>query len=428
MRYVIIGNCIAAVGTIEGIRKYDQDGNITVISKENYLAYARPVISEWLSDHQPESKMPYRDEEFYKSHNVEVKLGVSATKIDTGINVVSASDGSEIKYDKLLISTGGKPFVPPMGGRDLEGVFTFMTWDDAKALKKAAKNAKKVVVIGGGLIGTKSAEALFEMGKEVTIVELAPQILGRILDVDGAKIFRNHLEGKGIKVISGNTVEEIVGADGKVRDVILRTGEVMETDLVVIAIGVVPATDIIEGTDIESNRGIIVDERMMTNVENIYAAGDVAEAYDIVAGEKRVIAVLPLAHRQGFVAGANMAGADDVKYTGGFPLNSLQLIGLPLISMGIVEPPEADDYEIITRTREGETNFYKKVVLKNNRVVGIVFVDGIDRAGIFSGLIRSKMDVSDFKDKLLDDNFGLIALGRPWRDANLLSIPSTPLA
>src|SRR3990172_6047007 len=165
--YVIIGNGIAACGAIEGIRKYDEEGTITVFSRENYLAYARPVISEWLSGHQPDNKMPYRDEAFYKQNKVDVLMGVSAKKIDTDNKVVIGSDDKEVKYDKLLIATGGKPFVPPIGGRDLEGVYTFMTWDDVKCLKQISDKVEDVVVIGGGLIGTKAAEALHEMRKNV---------------------------------------------------------------------------------------------------------------------------------------------------------------------------------------------------------------------------------------------------------------------
>jgi len=207
-------------------------------------------------------------------------------------------------------------------GFELKNVFTFIKFDDVKAIDEAIKNgAKKAVVIGAGLSGLKAAEALIKRNVDVTVVELANRILGSILDLEASKIVQNELEKHGIVFKLETSVDEITG-DGKVEKVKLKNGEVLDADIVVFAIGVVPNVDFLKGTELKINRGIVVNNKMETNIKDVYAAGDCAEGYDFVFEQQRVIPIWPNAYNQGETAGYNMAGVEKT-FDRGFPMNSI---------------------------------------------------------------------------------------------------------
>ncbi len=416
MNYLIIGNSAAAVGAVEAIRKKDKKGGITILSKEPYLAYSRPLITEFLADLVTEKGMSYRAEDFYKDNQVSLKLGVSAKSIDAKKKVVAASDKKEYSYDKLLISTGGSPIVPPMKGLNKKGIFTLLTLDESKEIKKNLKGAKRVVVIGGGLIGMKAAEGLHEAGIKVTVVELADRILSRILDEKGSSIFESYLKDKGMDIITSDSVVEITGAK-KATGVKLKSKKKIVCDMVIMAIGVRPNLDVIKGSGIGTKQGIIVDNRMQTNMADIYAAGDVTQADDMLSGEKRVNAIWPLAFKQGRIAGTNMAGGTKI-YEGGFAQNSLSVLGLSTISMGIVDASSKNGYEVITGSGKGKYS-YKKFVFDKDTIVGGIFVEDIDRSGIITGLVKERYKVKDNKERFLSEKFGLINLDKTWRDSKL---------
>lgn len=418
VEYVIIGNSAAAVGAVEGIRQRDNTGNITVISEEPYYAYSRPLISYLLAGTADDRKMAYRDAGFYEDNGVSLLLGVRAVSIDAVGKQVILSNGKMVAYDKLLIATGGKPFVPPMKGGDKKGIYTFIKRDDAEQLKSVAKCETKAVVIGGGLIGLKAAEGLVKCGVDVTVVELADRILSTILDEQAAAIVQDVLEKHGINVILNDTVTEVIGDDG-VSGVILKSGQSIECDMVITAIGVRPNTDVVANTDISVNRGIKTDDHMCTNIEDVYAAGDVAEAYDIVYEDQRVTPIWPNAYMQGEIAGRNMAG-DDTVFDSGFARNSIAFFGLPMITAGIIKPV-GGDYEAVS-TVQPEKMVYKKAVFKGNRLVGFIRLTDIDRAGILTGLIKDKVDISPFKDKLLDKDFGFVYMPKSYRKERLLGV------
>jgi len=416
MNYLIIGNSAAAVGAVEAIRKKDKKGEITILSKEPYLAYSRPLITEFLADLVTEKGMSYRAEDFYKDNSVSLKLGVSAKSIDAKKKIVSASDKKEYPYDKLLIATGGSPIIPPMKGMNKNGIFLLRDLDVSKDIKKNLKGAKRVVVIGGGLIGMKTAEGLYEAGLKVTVVELADRILNRILDEKGSRIFEDYLKDKGMNIITSDSVVEITGTK-KATGVKLKSKKKISCDLLIIAVGVRPNLEVIKGTGIEAKQGIIVDNKMQTNIADIYAAGDVVQADDMLTGEKRVNAIWPLAYKQGRIAGTNMAGGNKT-YEGGFAQNSLTVLGLSTISMGIVDPPSKNSYEVITGSGKGKYS-YKKFVFDKDTVIGGIFIEDIDRSGIITGLVKERYKVKENKERFLSEKFGLINLDRQWRDTKL---------
>lgn len=417
MRYVIVGNSAAAVGAIEAIRRHDQDNPITVIADEPQHVYSRPLIPYLLGGAVDETHMYYRPPDFYDRHRVETMLGVEVAQVDPEAQCISLADRGRLSYDRLLIATGGRPFVPPVPGVDLEGVYTFTRWDDVQRVERYIErnNVESALVVGGGLIGLKTTEALMARSIQVTVVELAEHILSISFDRTASKLAESILRRAGAKIQTGTSVDEIADRDGRVDHAVLRNGERVDCDLVVFAVGVRPNTDLIsEEGGIDVNRGIVVDRKMCTSVPHVYAAGDCAEAHDLLLGTRRPIAIWPTAYRQGYVAGFNMAGMEK-EYAGGFPMNSVEVCGVSTISVGLTDPREDKARYEIMEDYDSEGPTYKKLVLKGKRLVGAICVGNIDRAGIYTGLIRAGVDITPFKDRLISGGFGLISLPREYR-------------
>ncbi len=412
-KYVLIGNGVASVSAAESIRKYDDEGEIRIISKEPHLAYSRPLISYLLEGEVERGDMLYRGEKFYERNDIDVLLGSTAETIKTSKNLVILEDGEDVSFDKLLIATGGTPILPPVEGNDLNGVFTFTNWSDVRKIRDYIEenDVEKGIIVGGGLIGLKTTEALMELDLKIKVVELADKIMSATFDKKASDLAIKRLREEGCEIITENTVDEIHGEE-KVETAVLQDGEELDCDMLVFAIGVTPNTEVVEDTEVETNRGILVNEHMQTNKSNIYAAGDVVEIPDIVAGDTKPIAIWPNARRQGRIAGSNMA--DELKeYEGSFAMNSIELCELPTISAGLTDPEE--DCEIIDFYDE-KNMVYKKVVIDEDKLVGIILMGDIDRAGIYTGLIKKRIDISDFKENLLDEDFGLINLPKNYRE------------
>ncbi|PNV80962.1 MAG: NAD(P)/FAD-dependent oxidoreductase [Dictyoglomus turgidum] len=410
MRYVIIGNSIAAAGCIEGIRKIDDKNEIVVISNEPYHIYSRPLISYWLSKKISDEKIYYGPFDYYEKYKVKPILGRKVERVDFENRKLYLDNKEEIYYDKLLIATGGKPFIPNIPGLNKKNVFTFIKFDDVKAIDQMICPGKRTIVVGGGLSGLKAAEALTKRGCEVIVIELAERILGSILDEEGAKLVQEELENHGIKFILKNSLIEILG-DEKVEKVKLQDQEILPADLVVFSIGVIPNVDIFKDTPLNINRGIIVNEKMETNIPDVYAAGDVVSAFDLILEQNRVIPILPNAYIQGEIAGQNMAGKE-VKYEGGFPINSIGFFDIHIMTGGIVN--SIDSCEILKRL-ERNRKVYRKVYLKDGRILGFMFINSFDRTGMIVDLMKNKVDVSEFKERLLWDNFGFLDFPKEMR-------------
>ncbi|RNC69043.1 MAG: NAD(P)/FAD-dependent oxidoreductase [Desulfuromonadales bacterium] len=416
MNYVIIGNSVAAVGAIRGIRSIDPQGNITIISRERHVAYGRPLISYLLGGLVTEKRMAYLPEDFYDKNRVNLLLNSEVVGVDTADRKVTIAGGDTIGYDRLLVATGGDPFVPPIEGMaDKDRIFTFTTWDDASKLKALAPDIEKVVVIGGGLIGLKAAEGLHLLNKQITIIELADRILSAAFDRPAGRIVAKKMKANGIDVITEDTVIRVEGVGSQITGVTLKSGDFIPCDTIIVAIGVRPAATFLKGSGVEVNRGIVVNDRMETNTKGVFAAGDVAEAKDFFSGVKNPMPIWPDAYIQGDIAGVTMAGGSK-EYTGGIAMNSIELFKVPTISMGITNPIEPQQYEILTY-QDQENYLYRKIVIKDGLLAGAVLVGAVDRAGIFAGLIRERMDVNPFKDQLLTPDFGFVNLPKEIRSA-----------
>jgi NAD(P)H-nitrite reductase large subunit len=415
-KYVIIGGSAGGIGAVEAIREIDPKGTLTVISEEKVPQYSRPMISEYVSREATLDTMKYRGDQFWKDNKVKTLTGRTATRIDFKKKQVILDGGDKIDYEKLLIATGGKPFVPRMDGGDKTGVFTFTELSSAEKIESTVEDSKSAVVIGGGLIGVSASEALVKRGIKVTLVELKDSILNLILDKTASDIAEKVLTEAGVTVITGQTVQRILGRkdnEAAVGGVVMTDGTEIPCDLVVVAIGVIPRTDIVKETDLKLNRGIVVDRTMRTSIPDVYACGDVAEAHDFLINGNRLLPLWPLAHLGGQVAGYNMAGKK-AEYEGGTVMSSLKYFELPVIAVGNVNPEDTSDLEVLVELKPEKT-VYKKVLLKDNKIVGFIFLGEIDKAGILFRLLKNRVDVSTIKDSLLDEEFGIVILPEQLR-------------
>lgn len=396
MRHVIIGNSIAAIHAIEAIRNHDRSGSLTVIARENEHVYGPPLISYWLEDRIATQDLFYRPDDFYLKNEVRLLSGVTALKIDTKQNKVIVSAGEPVPFDRLLVACGGEPIVPPIPGLTPDNYYGFTRLADARSLKKAVRPGKEAVIVGGGLIGLKAAESLIRCGVKVTVLELAGQILGSILPATAAALVQSRMEQEGVTFLLNNTLTQVEKAADGSQLLTISSGGKLRADLLIMAIGVRPAIGITKGTDLATGRGILVDEFMRTNIENIYAAGDVAEERDLLTDKQRVNAILPSASRQGAIAGANMAGGKE-RSEGGFTFNSLQLFDLSLMTIGrILERDEET-----TQTEAIKSRWQRRILYwTGDCLSGAVLINDPQNAGLLRDLIQNRKPIPEGKEKL----------------------------
>ena len=400
MNYVIIGNAIAATACIEGIRSIDKKGAITVISAEKYPVYGRPLISYCLLGRVKRENMNYRPADFYQKNGAEVLYGRAARKIDPEAKTVELDGGEAIPYDRLLVATGSRPFVPPMQGLDgVKDRFPFMTMDDMLALEGALSKDKDVLVIGAGLIGLKCVEGILERVKSVSVVDMADRILPSILDKEGAAIVQRGLEARGVKFFLG--AERFEGSAAYLKN----SKKKIEFDILVVAVGVRPNTELVKESGGEVNRGIVVDKGMRTSIKDVYAAGDCAEGYDSSVGSGRILALLPNAYFQGSVAGVNMAGGMAV-HDDAIPMNAIGFFETHVLTAGVYEG------ECI---EEVSDKVYKKLFFKEGRLVGFILINDFLRAGIYTSLIRNKTPLAEVDFELIKNRPQLLAFSAEER-------------
>jgi|AGTN01.2.fsa_nt_gi NAD(P)H-nitrite reductase len=406
MKYVIIGNSAAAVGCIEALRKCDGAGSITVISDETHHVYSRPLISYYLAGKVTPENMAYRKKDFYGKHRVETLLGKKAAAIDPGKKAVTLDDGTAVPYDKLLIATGSSPFVPPTEGLAAQdNAFTFLKYDDALGIGKLLTKQSNVVIVGAGLIGLKAAEGIAPVAGSVHVVELAPRVLPMILDDAAAAPVQKRIEEQGVVFHLGMTVARVAG-ERHIEKVILKDGTELPCDILVMGVGVRPNVAEARAAGVEVNRGIVIDGHSRTSVRDIWAAGDVTESEDLISGERKIMALWPNAYTQGRAAAFDMCGREDDN-GGVFPMNAVGFFGLPIITAGV----QGGEGTTVLSRDDPKKGLMKRFIVKDDRLVGMILVGDVDRAGIYTYLMSEKIPLSSLEKGLTDDGFGLMALG-----------------
>lgn len=404
MRYLIIGNSAAGIGAVEGIRRVDREGEIIIISNETHHTYSRPLISYLLQGKTSEANMRYRDENFYNDMGCKVLLGRTVTKICPDEKQLVLEDGSSLAYDKLLVATGSTPFVPPFEGLDtVSSKFTFMSLDDARSLDAELSEDKRVLIVGAGLIGLKCAEGILHKVQSIHVIDLAPRILSSILDEEGSKLVQGHLENQGIQ-FSLSTVVKYFDANKAV----LENGKSIDFDILVLAVGVRPNVALLKNIA-EIDRGIVINDRSETSVQDIYAAGDCTQAMDVSSGQSKIMALLPGAYMQGECAGINMAG-DDSSFDKAIPMNAIGLFGLHIITAGnyFGEVYEAKDQ-----------NNYKRLFYSDNKLNGYILIGNVEKAGIYTSLIRERTPLDTIDFSLICEKPGLMAFTKEVRKQKL---------
>jgi len=395
VRYVIVGYGIAGVSAVREIRRYDPSAKITIITAEPLPPYYRPLVS--LLIHAP-------DRDINLDTGVQDGEVIMDRAVDLRPGEVILSSGEKVPYDRLLISTGGVPIVPPIDGLPPEGVFTIRKREDALAIARYAEGCESAAVIGGGLVGVKTAESLWKRGLEVSIVEMTREILHGRLSRTASGIIRQRLEERGLRIYTSTKVERVVKEGGRKAKVILSSGDLIKTEMIVIATGMRPSIDWIASSGVKISKGIVVDEHMETSLDNVYAAGDVVEFTDLATGIPSQSGLWLNALEMGKVAGANMTGRP-VKYPGLLSImNSTEVMGIPFVSAGMIEPGRG--CEVI----ETFVPTYRRLVFEGDILKGIVFLEDVEKAGLYVNLIKSPRGLGQLKDKAIEGRLSYIDL------------------
>ncbi|MBI5740535.1 MAG: NAD(P)/FAD-dependent oxidoreductase [Nitrospirae bacterium] len=391
MKYVIIGNGVAGTAAAANIRKLDGEGDITVFTDEAVPFYSRIRLIEYLAgDAGAKDIIIYKDE-WYGKNNIRLLLDTSISDIDSEKKEVVTSKGERFDYDKLLLATGGSSFVPPVPGADKKGVFTLRTIRDADRIIEYAKGPGKVLLIGGGVLGLEAGNALRKRGCEITAVEVFPRLLPRQMDPEGAEILKAQLEVMGFTFHLDAKSKEITGND-RAEGLVLEGGTRIDCDLIIISAGVRPVAGLARKIGLTVNKGLIVNDRMETSINDIYAAGDLIEHKGVFYG------IWPAAQKQGEIAGTNMAGGN-AHYGGTIMSNVLKVVGVDLAAAGDIDA-EGKGGSIVHKDREKYV--YRKLVIRDNILSGCILYGDITGYRKILKAIEEKRDVSGIKDALAD--------------------------
>jgi nitrite reductase (NADH) large subunit len=382
MNYIIIGNGIAGTEAALNIRKADESGSITIITDSGNLHYYRPRLVDYLSGETSLEKFTTYNEEFYEKNNITNRLNTTISSINTKEQTVLTDKGESFSYDKLLLATGARAFLPPITGSDKKGVFTLRTAADTEEIKEFSEGITDIVVVGGGLLGLENANSLMKLGKKVTVIEAVEWLLPRQLDMSGGIVLQKLLEEKGLKFILNDSVSSIDG-DHAVSSITLKSGEKIETNSLVISAGIRCNLELAKTSGIETNLGIIVNNLMETSIKNIYAAGDAVEH------EGKVYGLWAPAKEQGAIAGSNMAGKED-EYKGSTISTILKVTGIDLFSSG--------DIHSVNGTVKSDTtdSTYKKLITDNKGTQSAIVVGDKKSISIARKVISGKAEPEEF--------------------------------
>jgi len=391
MRIVIIGNSAAGLSALEAFRKVDRKTNIRVVSKETDRPYSKVLLPYFLQGKIPHSNLYIRDENYFKAHQAEC-IRDRVVKVNPETRQVALESGRTLEYDRLLVASGASPLKPPIAGLDGEGVRHLWNLDDAQALAPYYAKGGKLLVLGSGLVALQAAWAAFCRGLAVCVVELMPRIMPRVLDDHCARILAEQMEKMGVELHTNTLTQKITRSAGG--DFLLHTdsGKTLTADFIIVGTGVRPNIDFLKHTNIRTEHGILVDNRMQTSLAGVYAAGDVAQVPSALGSESVVHALWPTAVETGRIAGANMAGKE-MLYGGSLNMNVTQMFNMTVAAMG--NCIETDGMNTWTDASL-PSNQYLKIMLQNGIPVGAASAGGVhlvSTLGLLRPLIREKIRI-----------------------------------
>jgi nitrite reductase (NADH) large subunit len=388
-KYLILGSGVAGTTAAENIRRNDATGEITIVTAEDIPFYYRVRLPDYLGGLVAESELLAKKQAWYAEKKISLQLSTRITGADPDAQQVMAADGVSLPYDRLLLANGSHPFIPPIKGTDLEGVFVLHTVDDVRKISQAAAKISSVVLIGGGLLGLEAANALHRLGKNITVVEFFPRLLPRQLDNEGAARLQHYFEKMNFSFRLGATTRELTGA-GRVEQVILANGDVLPAGMVIISAGVRPNLELPKMLGVKTDKGVIVDKFMQASQPNIYGAGDVVEF------EGKTYGIWPAAMEQGRIAGINISGGKTA-YEGTTLANILKVAGVDLASAGEIDAENKYESKIVA-----SDDIYKKAVIDNGKVIGCIMLGDRKNFNRINGAISSGEDILDELESLLN--------------------------
>jgi nitrite reductase (NADH) large subunit len=409
LRHVIIGNGIAGASAAEAIRSLDQDAAITFIAREKHLPYSRPMISQVLAAAADFSQLPLRPPDYYQELRAEVLIGQEAEAIDWGARTVQTDRGVEVPFDRLLVASGADPRHLKIDGAGCQGVFSMRTAEDVRQMIEAFDGSKHALVLGGGLVGFKAAYGLLRRGLSVTMLIRSNHPLAMQVDAEAGAMIQAELERHGLTVQVGIEAASLESdRSGRVARAILSDGASVDCQMVVVGKGVWPAVKFLGQDRVRVDAGIVVDDTLQTNVQGVYAAGDVAEHFDIARGERWVNAIWPVAVEMGRVAGMNMAGRK-VRYRGSLSRNVIRIFDQDVLTAGLVNPPDEAEYEVLA-AHDLRRRTYRKLVFREEYLVGAALVGHVEQGGVLMNAIAGRMPVTRGRDRLLEPGFNYARL------------------
>jgi nitrite reductase (NADH) large subunit len=391
-RLVVVGNGMAGIAAVEQIFRYEPRFQITVVGDETHVNYNRILLSSVLAGERDFDDITLNDMDWYRSHNIDLRLGVHIVDVDAASHSVSGDNGSVMRYDKLLLATGSQPLIPPISGTDKDGVFCFRTVDDAKALMGRARPGLRAVVIGGGLLGLEAARGLHLQGAEVTVIHLCETLMERQLDCTGAMFLKTKIEQLGIRVLTSRQTKAILGSTA-VDGVYLADGETVPAELVVMACGIRPNVELGRRAGLTVNRGIVVNDYMETSHPDIFAVGECVEHRGVTYG-----LVAPL-YEQSKTLAATITGNRGPVYEGSISAAKLKIVGIDVFSMGYFADGVGGT-EAIRYTDEA-AGIYKKLVLKDRWLAGVILVGDITDSARYTSWMREGKNLEKMRNRLL---------------------------
>jgi phenylglyoxylate dehydrogenase epsilon subunit len=416
-RYLIVGGSHAALEALAAIRMYDEEGSAAVLTRDTGLPYSPTVLPYVVSGRSQPERVSLRGEDWFARNRASYVTGARVTCVHPDRNTVLLSSGMEMGYERLLLATGATPALPRIPGLAEVRYHVLRSMDDALGMRAAAARARRAVVLGAGLVGMHAAENLSAAGIAVTVVEMQSRVLPGYFDAEAGALIESVFSERGVEIMTGcQAIGVAQRGEGCLLE--LSSGTTLPADLLLIATGVTPAIEYLRGSAVQVDRGVLVDEAMRTNVPNIWAAGDVAQARSFFGGARVVNGILPEAVEQGRIAGMAMAGDPALaEYPGGVPLNTYSFFGHHAVSVGIDEAAAGSQGLEVMRRCDAAARRYLKIVLRDNRLLGIFSIGEPLDGGIMWQLVLRRTDLSAVKDRFLaqPQATGRALMSKTWR-------------
>jgi phenylglyoxylate dehydrogenase epsilon subunit len=412
-RYIIVGSSHAALEAAAAIRLIDGEGTLTVLTRDRRLPYSPTILPYVVSGRSQPDNVVLRDAAYFRDNAIGFVPNAAVVAVDPELNSLRLASGETRTFDKLLLATGAAPALPPVPGLSEVPFHVLRSMQNAVALRDATQRAKSAIVLGAGLIGMHAAENMAKAGIEVCVVEMQAHALSGYFEPRASAIIERTFARNGVRMLTGRTLHH-VERRGEGCSATLDDGSKLAADLLLVCTGVKPNIEFLAGSGIETDTGILVDDRMRTSAPNVWAAGDAAQARGFWGG-KVVNGILPNAVEQGRIAGFDMAEDADVReFPGAVPLNTYSFFGQQAISVG---RGRAGDGLVIAESGDDKAGVYRRIVLEDGRLVGIATINDFIDAGIMWQLILRRADLSAVKDKFIADPMltGRQLMSQLWR-------------